>query len=61
MLRLSAPTPLPDELRMRLRRLKPEIVQLLASRPADNPAAEPSASSGVQGGVLKRRGCPVRV
>ena len=50
MLRLSAPEPLPDELRARLRQHKAEIVALLsAAEPANDAAPEAPAGQSVAG------------
>ena len=56
MLRLSAPEPLPDDLRARLRQHKAEIVALLsAAEPANDAAPSPVADDQV-GQDLPRRG-----
>ena len=49
MLRLSAPEPLPDELRARLRQHKAEIVALLSAAEPANDVAPRSASQSVAG------------
>jgi TubC N-terminal docking domain len=46
MLRLSAPKPLPDELRARLRQHKAEVVALLSAEPADTASEAPALPSG---------------